>query len=82
MGSVGRAEAISGGWLEVLDDHVRVLADKAEKAAEIDIERARKALERAKQRLIDPAVGIDIARALSAMVRAEARLKAVDQPGQ
>src|SRR5215467_5788327 len=42
-----KSMALSGGWLEVLPDHVRVLADRAEPAEEIDVERARKALERA-----------------------------------
>ena len=38
--------AISGGILEVLDDVVTVLADTAERAEEIDVERARVAAER------------------------------------
>jgi len=38
--------AISGGILEVLDDVVTVLADTAESAEEIDVERARVAAER------------------------------------
>ena len=32
--------AVTGGWVEVLASHVRVLADKAEKADEIDLTRA------------------------------------------
>ena len=27
---VGRRRSVSGGWVEVLDDHIRVLADTAE----------------------------------------------------
>ena len=43
--------AISGGYVEVQPDHVRVLADSAEKAEEIDLERASVALKRAEERL-------------------------------
>jgi F-type H+-transporting ATPase subunit epsilon len=39
--------AISGGFMEVLPDHVTVLADAAERAAEIDLERAQAARQRA-----------------------------------
>lgn len=70
--------AVAGGFLEVKDDHVRVLANVAERATEIDVERARKALERAQQRLVNPAIGVDPARALAAMERAQARLEAAE----
>lgn len=43
--------AVSGGILEVLDDVVTVLADSAEAAEEIDVERARIAEERIKHAL-------------------------------
>jgi F-type H+-transporting ATPase subunit epsilon len=74
--------AIHGGWLEVLGERVSVLADRAELGGEIDVPRAQRALDRAKERLINPAVGIDIARALSAMLRAESRLQAAQQEGK
>ena len=45
------AFATSGGFVEVLDDEVIVLAETAEPADEIDTERAREAEERARQRL-------------------------------
>lgn len=67
------------GFVEVLDDHVRVLADTAERAEEIDIERARKALQRAQEEGINPALGVDPAAALEAMARAQARLEAAEQ---
>ena len=41
--------AVSGGFIEVLPDHVRVLADVAERAEDIDVERARLALTRAQE---------------------------------
>jgi F-type H+-transporting ATPase subunit epsilon len=43
--------AISGGFLEVRPNQVTVLAQSAEKASDIDIERAVRAKERAEQRM-------------------------------
>lgn len=68
--------AVHGGFLEVLPDRVTVLATAAEKAEEIDIERARRALERAQREAVNPALGVDPAVALDAARRAEARLEA------
>jgi F-type H+-transporting ATPase subunit epsilon len=73
---VAKSMSVAGGWVEVLPDHVRVLADKAENADEIDVARAQKALERAEGRLVNPGPDIDTARALNAMKRAQARLAA------
>ena len=42
-----------GGFVEVLDDHVRVLADCAERAEEIDIQRAKAALQQNGIEIID-----------------------------
>jgi F-type H+-transporting ATPase subunit epsilon len=74
--------AISGGFLEVSPDNiVTVLAQTAEKAAEIDIERARQAQKRAVERLGGSHHGeVDVARAELALKRAEARLQAVNAP--
>lgn len=41
--------AIGGGYAEVQPDHVTVLADSAEQAEEIDVERAERARERAEK---------------------------------
>lgn len=43
--------AINGGFLEVRPDQVTILAQSAEKAEDIDVERALRAKERAEQRL-------------------------------
>lgn len=48
-GNVARAMSVSGGFIEVQAEKVVVLADTAERAEEIDIERARAAKERAKE---------------------------------
>ena len=68
---------VSGGFVEIRDNHVRVLADRAERADEIDVARAEAALKRATERLGTTAgAHVDVARAINAMRRAEARLAA------
>ena len=67
--------SVHSGFLEVLDDHVRVLADAAERAEEIDVERARTALRRAREQVLNPVAGADVAVAQSALERAQARLE-------
>jgi F-type H+-transporting ATPase subunit epsilon len=51
QGNEEQVFAIGGGYLEVLDDQVTVLADSAERAAEIDVARAQAARERAERLL-------------------------------
>src|SRR5271165_6565371 len=63
--------AIVGGFLEIKDNVVRVLSDVAEKGQEIDVSRAERALKRAQDAMINPALGIDIASALIATRRAQ-----------
>lgn len=65
---------VSGGFAEVSPDKVTILAEAAEKAAEIDVERARKAQERAQQRLARTQEKIDYARAQAALRRSLARM--------
>jgi F-type H+-transporting ATPase subunit epsilon len=71
--------AVTGGFVEVLPDKVRVLAETVEKAEEIDVQRAQAALQRAQEQLSSPHVEVDPALALSAMFRAQARLEAAAQ---
>ncbi len=66
--------ATSGGFAEVFEDRVTMLADTAEKATEIDVERARRARERAEERLRKRSEEIDMARAKAALSRAANRL--------
>jgi F-type H+-transporting ATPase subunit epsilon len=68
--------SIHGGFAEVMPDRVRLLANGCERAEEIDVERARRALERAQQDMMNPSLGVDPAVALSAAARAQARLEA------
>jgi F-type H+-transporting ATPase subunit epsilon len=66
--------AVAWGFAEVLPDKVTILAETAEFPSEIDVARARKAKERAEQRLTSGDPGLDVERALDALDRAEARL--------
>ncbi len=68
--------AIKGGFLEILNDNVRVLTDQAEKSHEIDATQAEKDLRQAQQEMLNPALGMDIAAALIAYRHAQARLDA------
>ena len=68
--------AVAGGWVEVLPEQTRVLANVAEKANEIDAKRAAEALKRAEERLNNPPADLDVGRALNALKRAQARLAA------
>ncbi len=67
--------AVSGGFMEVRPDRVTILADAAERADEIDLERAEAARQRAEQRLRERPPGVDIARAETALRRSHVRLK-------
>ncbi len=68
--------AVSGGFMEAGPDKVIILADTAETAAEIDVERARQSRDRAAKRLRERPPGLDVARAELALARNLARLKA------
>ena len=68
--------AINWGFVEVLPDRVIILAESAERAEEIDIERARQARQRAEDRLAKLSDSeIDMNRARAALERAMARLE-------
>ncbi len=68
------AIVVSGGFLEVIGNHVTVLADTAEQADDIDIERAEAALKRAEERVAAADSAMDLERALAAMRRSRARV--------
>ena len=70
--------AIDGGFMEILEDHVRVLADSAEKAEDIDLGKAQADLQRAQEQV---AHATDAAAAMAAVNRAQARVDAAGQKG-
>ncbi len=66
---------IGGGFVEVMNNHVLVLAESAEKTIDIDKNRALEAQKRAEQRLSDKAPDLDVIRAEASLKRAVTRLK-------
>jgi F-type H+-transporting ATPase subunit epsilon len=67
--------ATGGGFVEVKENNVVVLAESAELAGEIDLPRAKAANARARQRLQSKDPGIDIERARLSMMRSLNRLR-------
>lgn len=73
-GNKSEVYACTGGYAEVTGKEVVVLADAIELAADINIERAKKAHQRALDRLAKRADDLDLARAQAALERAKVRL--------
>jgi len=71
--------ATGGGTVEVLDNHILVLADSLEEIGNIDVERARSAKERAEERLAHKTDTTDVERAQNALQRAINRLRLVEK---
>ena len=64
---------VHAGFAEILGEKVTLLAEVAEWPEEIDLERARKAEDRARERLNRKDADLDVARAELALKRALAR---------
>ena len=71
--------ALARGFVEILDDKVRVLADVAEAEADIDLDRANEARQRAQERITEGGDDIDYPRAQAARARAAVRIKVAGQ---
>jgi F-type H+-transporting ATPase subunit epsilon len=71
--------ATSSGTVEVLNNKILILADSLEFAEEIDIDRAKRAMQRARERLENKNEKIDTARAEAALARAVNRLQAAEK---
>jgi F-type H+-transporting ATPase subunit epsilon len=74
-----RSLCLQGGFVEVSNDHVRVLANVAERCEDVNIEKARADLAKANQDVINPALGVDPAVALEALAWAQTRVDAATQ---
>jgi F-type H+-transporting ATPase subunit epsilon len=72
---------VSGGFAEALPDKVTILAESAELREDIDLERAKAAMQRAQQRLAEDRSkeDIDFLRAKAALERAIARIRLVEK---
>jgi len=68
---------VSGGFAEALPDKVTILAESAESMEDIDVDRAKAAVERAETRLAENRAKeeTDIARARAALDRAVVRIR-------
>jgi len=73
--------AIAFGFAEVLPDGVTILAQLAERADEIDVERAQAAVTRAEERLAGPRSDIDYERARIALAKSLSRLQVSSRIG-
>jgi F-type H+-transporting ATPase subunit epsilon len=72
--------AITGGFLEVRDDKVTILADAAERAEEIDVAAAEEARRRAEQQLAQrDAAEVDLARVAAELQKQLLRLKVAER---
>jgi F-type H+-transporting ATPase subunit epsilon len=67
--------SVTEGFLEVSANTATLLVDAVEYASDIDADRAKEAMERARKRLTDKAGDIDIPRARKAAERAKSRIK-------
>ncbi|MBP1654174.1 MAG: synthase subunit epsilon [Bacteroidetes bacterium] len=71
--------ATSGGFVEVRDNVVTVVVESAERADEIDVDRAQRAVGRAQERLKKRSADIDVPRAEAALARAMNRLSVAER---
>ncbi|MEK8023228.1 MAG: F0F1 ATP synthase subunit epsilon [Candidatus Hydrogenedentota bacterium] len=82
QGEQAETTFVSNGFIEVLDNKVIILAETAEKSGDIDVPRAREAMERARKRLetghgvATEREPVDRMRARRSLDRARARIKA------
>jgi len=74
-----RALSVHGGFIEVLPEHVRVLANQAERAEDINVEKAKADLKRAQDQLNNPASGVEPAVALDSVALAQSRIEAAEK---
>lgn len=71
--------ATSGGFVEVHDNKVIMIAETAERSDELDVNRAQAARDRAQKRLAEKKIEVDLDRARMALQRALNRLRVADR---
>lgn len=80
-GNEQRYLAVSWGFVEVLPERVSILAETAEMAEEIDLDRAVRARERAEKRLKSADPDVDFKRAQVALEKALIRIQVASKAG-
>jgi F-type H+-transporting ATPase subunit epsilon len=80
-GSEKQYLSIAYGFAEVLPESVTILAQLAEKAEDIDVDRAEAALKRAQERLAERGTDIDYERARIALTKSMSRLQIASRLG-
>ena len=74
QGGESTSLALTGGFLEVANNRVTVLADAAEQDDDIDLERAEAALARAQERIESEPGTVDLEEAMASLRRARVRV--------
>ena len=74
--------AVTGGFFEVRNDRIVILADAAERVEEIDIARAEEARRRAETALLERAEVADLVQTEASLRRALARLRVAEKRGR
>lgn len=77
-----RYMSVTGGFVEISNNEISILCDACERAGEIDLDRAKSSLARARERLRAAEEEIDRERAQLAAERAAARLRAASLKGE
>ena len=70
---------VTGGFMEMFQDTLTILADAAERVEEIDIERAREAMRKAEERIRTTITDMDLSRALASLRRSRLRIKVAER---
>jgi F-type H+-transporting ATPase subunit epsilon len=81
-GGLQKVLAVDGGFIEVFENHVSVLADYAEFAADIQVENARRELDEGKNQLGQAKTAEESEAALALAARAQARIDAASKAGR
>lgn len=77
-----RLFTVSGGFAEVRNNVMKIIAEAAEDVQSLDVERARRALQRAQLRISETMPKLDMVRAKASLARATNRIHAAEKMGR